>query len=134
MKHGEILRQYIKGQGLKYQRVGEMLGFSSKNTIGLWMAQETFRNEQFAELLRIFPDIMEHYPEVNITRVRNMASEPMEVYGYRSSEERKCQDELNRFREAYYSMLERHNSLQDRYIHLQHEHMELQDRYKSARR
>jgi hypothetical protein len=126
MKHGEILKQYIKGEGLKYQHVGKLLGFGSKNTIGLWMEQERFRNEQFTALLKVFPDIMEHYPDVSVTAVRNMVSEPLEPYGYQSAEERKCQQELHRFREAYYSMLEKHNSLQDRYIHLQHEHMELQ--------
>jgi hypothetical protein len=133
MKHGEILRQYIKGQGLKYQCVGEMLGFSSKNTIGLWMAQDQFRNEQFTELLRIFPDIMEHFPDVNVVAIRNIMSEPAEPYGYQTPEERKCRQELRKFRDAYYSMLEKHNSLQDRYINLQHEHISLQGQLKSAR-
>jgi len=133
MKHGNILRQYIKAQGLKYQRVGQMLGFGSKNTIGLWMEQERFRNEQFTQLLGIFPDIMEHYPDVNVVTIRNMVAEPQETYGYQSAEERKCQQELKRFKDSYYSMLEKFNLLQDRHINLQHEHMELQGQLKSAR-
>lgn len=125
MTHGEILRTYIEEQGLKFQWVNERLGHKSRNTIHDWMNQEKLRPEQFAKLTEVFPDILDRFPDVNAPIMRNMVSEPQAAYNRTSGRDPECEKHLKYFRDAYYSVLERFNAMQERHIALQNEHMDL---------
>jgi len=115
MTHGDILRHYIQEQGLKFQWVNERLGHKSRNTIHDWMGQDRLRPEQFAKLVDLFPEIMDYFPDVNVPVMQNMAREPQVAYGS-SSRQEECEKHLKHFRDAYYSLLERHNNLLERMI------------------
>lgn len=64
MHQGKKLKQYIKKQDFSFSQVSRKLNQRSKNTIHNWFDREELSANMFSQLVTLFPNIMDEFPDV----------------------------------------------------------------------
>lgn len=113
---GARLRKYIQEKDLSFRQVTRRLGHGSVNTIHAWCRRDELSLDQFADLVKIFPDIMAEFPEVEWQRVNSMVQEEQATYG--TSNGTDCQSRLDRLMRDHLDLLKRYNDITQKYVEL----------------
>lgn len=113
---GKRLRVFIESKDLSFLQVSRRLGHGSKTTLHNWFKREELTLDMFNQLVRIFPDIMADFPEVEWKTINSMVTEEDMTYG--PSSDTKCQQRLDRLMSDHLDLLKRYNELSEKYVEL----------------
>jgi hypothetical protein len=129
--HGQRLREFIQDKDLSFLQVTRRLGHGSKTTLHNWFERDELNMNMFSQLVKVFPDIMNHFPEIEWKRVSSMVEEEAETYG--TNGDTKCEKRLDRLLEDHLDLLKRFNQLMQNHVELTQNYGQLQEKYlKSA--
>lgn len=115
-EQGARLRKYLKREGIKFVVAAQRLGIHV-NTLHNWMAQESLELGIFGRLARVWPDIMEEFPEVEWRRIGSDVRDSASVY--LTMAEAETQRKFQELSDRYTQLLERYNALLEKYVLLQ---------------
>lgn len=128
--HGQRLREFIQEKDLSFLQVTRRLGHGSKTTLHNWFERDELNMDMFSQLVKIFPDIMNHFPEVEWRRVNAMVEEEAEPYGTNS--DTKCIKRLDRLMDDHLELLKRFNTLMQNHVELTVKYGEIHEKYLKA--
>ncbi len=127
---GQRLRDFIQDKDLSFLQVTRRLRHGSKTTLHNWFERDELNMDMFSQLVKIFPDIMDRFPEVEWKRVNAMVQEDVEPYG--TNGDTKCHKRLDRLMDDHLELLKRFNTLMQNHVELTTKYGDLHEKYLKA--